>query len=382
MAKIIVTFFCLLFTGAANGTSWVVGLDADLSNVAKSGGQAIQRGIELAIDDINAKGGVLGGLLVLDARDHRGNPARGIANIKSLATQKNLLAIVGGVHTPVAIAELPAIHDLPVIYLDPWAAGTPVINNGYEPNYAFRLSVRDEWAGRVILKSAKDAQCLSVTLLLERTGWGRSNENSMNTASQELDIAIDAIEWFNWNSEILPKLVQNLSLSGVKCLVLVANTPEGAEIISSVAEQPIEFRPKVFSHWGLAGGNFTSLVGLDVLKKVDLSYLQTIAFQAPKTSIGGLLEKAYKAKYGEVPGHNAFNGVAHAYDLVQLLVMAAEQAGSSKPSELQKALENLPEYKGVMKTYQPAFTSERHEALDESDYLMLKFNGEGYGEVK
>ena len=37
----------------------IIGLDADMSAVAKEGGIAIQRGAEIAIDEINKQGGVL-----------------------------------------------------------------------------------------------------------------------------------------------------------------------------------------------------------------------------------------------------------------------------------------------------------------------------------
>jgi len=97
-----------------------LGLDADLSAVAKEGGIAIKRGALIAIEEINANGGVLGRPLSLIVKDHRGNPARGIANIKAFSQQEGLVAVLGGVHTPVAMKELPVIHENQMIYLDPW----------------------------------------------------------------------------------------------------------------------------------------------------------------------------------------------------------------------------------------------------------------------
>jgi branched-chain amino acid transport system substrate-binding protein len=43
---------------------------------------------------------------------------------------KNLVAVVGGLHTPVALAELNKIHEHGIIYLDPWAACTHIVENG------------------------------------------------------------------------------------------------------------------------------------------------------------------------------------------------------------------------------------------------------------
>ncbi len=142
-----------------------------------------------------------------------------------------------------------------------------------------------------------------------------------------------------------------------------------------------ENRPKIFSHWGITGGDFTAKVGLGNLAKVDLSYLQTLAFNSPKTSLGEDLKSAYEEKYGELAGHNAFNGVAHAYDLVHLLAKAIEKAGEVDASSVRNALENLGAYSGAMKTYERPFSPQQHEALAGDDYIMLKFNSQGYGEL-
>ena len=366
-------------SGVSLADNWVIGLDADMSSVAKAGGIALQQGIELAIEEINARGGLLGKPVTLEIKDHRGNPARGIANLAALAANKNLLAVVGGVHSPVIIAELPLIHETPLVYLDPWAAATSIIDNGYEPNFVFRLSVRDAWAAEVILKEAKQDGCDSVTLLLERTGWGRSNEISMTEAAAKLGLPISAIEWFNWNSKLLTPQVEELANADVRCIALVANTPEGVDIVHTVANLPAAIRPAIYSHWGITGGAFTDKINVEELASVKIKYLQTISYQHPKTPQGEALKIRYEEKYGKHEGHNAFNGVAHAYDLVQLLALAVESAQSSEAQKVQAALEQIQQYDGVMKQYKSPFSSANHEALNASDYLMLKFNEAGFG---
>jgi branched-chain amino acid transport system substrate-binding protein len=381
MKLVIIGLLLGFYTVGASASPWVIGLDADLSSISKAGGIAISQGAELAIDEINANGGILGEQVVLLQKNHRGNPARGIANIKSLAKNDRLLAVLGGVHTPVAMAELDILHEKSIIYLDPWAAGTPVIKNGYQPNYAFRLSVRDEWAGRIILKKAKYEGCQNVTLFLEQTGWGGSNKKSMTQASKALDLPIKAIEWFNWNSKILDKLVTKTVTEGTECIALVANTPEGSQIVNAIANIDKGSRPKVFSHWGIVVGEFTKKVEQTQLAKVELYYLNTLDFNQPKTPTGISLKKAFEGKYGKHAGHDAFNGVAHAYDLVHLLALAIEKTGSAESAKVRNALERLGSFKGAMKTYTQPFTASKHEALDASDYIMMEFNAQGYGVV-
>ena len=121
---------------------------------------------------MNAAGGVLGRQLTLRVMDHRGNPARGEDNIRTLASDTGCLAVIGGVHTPVVLAELSVLHDLKLPMLIQWAAGTPLIDNGYKPNYVFRLFVRDELAGHFMVGELRARSIERVGLLLERTGGG------------------------------------------------------------------------------------------------------------------------------------------------------------------------------------------------------------------
>ncbi len=57
----------------------------------------------------------------------------------------------------------------------PWAAADPVIDNGMQPNYVFRLSLRDSLAMPTMLKTAQQRGFDKVGLLLANTSWGRSN---------------------------------------------------------------------------------------------------------------------------------------------------------------------------------------------------------------
>ena len=73
------------FQLSAESTPLVIGVDADLSAVAVEGGVAITRGVELAAEEINASGGILGRPVRVVVKDHRGNPPRGIHHLNQLA---------------------------------------------------------------------------------------------------------------------------------------------------------------------------------------------------------------------------------------------------------------------------------------------------------
>ncbi|MGJ8693336.1 MAG: ABC transporter substrate-binding protein [Thalassotalea sp.] len=378
--KTILTILLLGFSFICSAQEPIlIGLNADLSAVAKEGGIAIQRGATIAIEEINEAGGVLNRPLKLIIKNHRGNPARGVNNIKQLSTLTDLVAVIGGVHTPVALKELPIVHEKEIIYLDPWAAGTPIVDNGYQPNFVFRVSVRDEEAAKIMIPHAKQKGITRVGLLLERTGWGRSNEKSLSAAALEHQVEIADIAWFNWGQKNVDKEINILTKKGAQAIILVANVPEGVTIVETMLKQNVKL--PIISHWGIASGNFVEQVGLSSLQKLDISVLQTYSFAKPHNiKLNAAILKRYQEKYGKditasaIPGAT---GTAHAYDLVYLLANAITAAKTTERAKIRNELEQLPAYNGLVKNYNPAFTKAQHDALLNDDYIMSAFDHRG-----
>ena len=162
--------------GAAGTDPVFIGLDAEFGLENSTSAQAIERGILVAIDEINRNGGVLGGRpLKLISKDNRSVTARGIRNLKDFAEQPDMVAMFVGRFSPVALEYVDLEHELGMILLDPWAAADAITNNGHVPNYAFRLSLKDSLAMSAMFRHAREKGVERVGLLLPNTSWGRSN---------------------------------------------------------------------------------------------------------------------------------------------------------------------------------------------------------------
>lgn len=361
-------------------TPVLLGLDADMSAASAEAGEAIRRGALLAIDEINESGGLLGRPLELVVRDHRGNPARGLDNIQELSDMPDLLAVIGGLHTPVALQELKLLHEKKIIYLGAWAAGTPIVANGFDPNYVFRVSVRDEYAGGFLVGYAAKRGITKIGMLLERTGWGRSNERAITAALQKNGLESAGIEWFNWGVKDMGEHIERLYAAGAEGVILVANPPEGLTALKSMAARPETGRVPIISHWGITGGKFPHLAG-NLLNRVDLVFLQTFSFLAPPfPDRADRLFERYRSKFLEtktVDDIMAPPGTAHAYDLVKILAMAVRQAGTFDRAAVRNAMERIDLHRGLMRDYAPPFTAERHDALNVDDFIMARYGEKG-----
>ena len=122
-----------------------LGLVAAMSGQSAKSGEAIVRGLSIAIDEINQKGGVLGKKKVeLVVRDDESNPAKGkLSAARELVQREKVAALFGGLDTPVSMAIVPFANQSKIPFMGVWAAGKPITRNGATENYVFRVSAVD-----------------------------------------------------------------------------------------------------------------------------------------------------------------------------------------------------------------------------------------------
>ncbi|HXH84410.1 MAG TPA: ABC transporter substrate-binding protein [Candidatus Tectomicrobia bacterium] len=360
---------------AAQGPPVKLGLAAAVSGGSAASGEAIRRGLVIAMDEINARGGVLGGRkLELVVRDDEGNPTKGVTIARELVEREKVAAVFGGLHTTVALAQVPVWHELQTPYVGTWAAGTNITRNGRKPNFVFRVSANDDEVDRFLVRYAVEQLKRSKPgLLLENTAWGQSNEAGLTRWLGERKIAPVGIEKFNWNDPDMSPQLLRLRNAGADVIMLVANAPEGAQVVRSRAR--IGWEVPIVSHWGISGGRFAELTG-------ELSdgvvFVQTYSFFGTQGPRGEYVLKQLREKFG-VKGPEDVTapvGTANAYDALHLVALAIEQARSTDGPKVRDALENLQaEYQGLIKTYRRPFTPDQHDALTERDYLMVVWKG-------
>lgn len=354
----------------------VIGLNADLSARGAQSGGAIYRGIQMALEEINQAGGVLGRPLQLLARDHAANPGSGRINLKTFAGDPQVVAVIGGMHTGVISEELPDIHALKIPYLIPWAAGQGLTRHDYQPSFTFRVSINDGHVAPFLLERAL-RQNGPVAVLLENSTWGRSNQAALKTILDKLPAHAVEIVWFNQGDPLLENGIERLVQAGKQALVLVANGIDAQTVVQAMAKQ--ERRLPIFAHWALIGNDFWGR-NQALLKKVDLRFVQSILENDPgqHPKLARFLER-YRQRYslGAREPIPSLIGTVHAYDLTHLLAQAITQARSPDRLAIRDALEALRPYAGVLRDYRPAFTPANHDALDRSLLHLGRFDDHG-----
>src|SRR5262249_60185720 len=94
--------------------------------------------------------------------------------------REHVVAVFGGLHSPVGLAMLPVFHELRVPYVGTWAAATNITRNGRSPNFMFRVSANDDLVDRFLVKHVTQGlKPQKPGIILENTPWGASNQEGL-----------------------------------------------------------------------------------------------------------------------------------------------------------------------------------------------------------
>src|SRR6187455_2010492 len=352
-----------------------LGLVAAMSGQSAKSGEAIVRGLSVAIDEINATGGVLGKKIELIVRDDESNPAKGAVAARELVQREKVAGLFGGLDTPVSIAIVPFANQSKVPFMGVWAAGTPITRNGAAENYVFRVSAVDALVDVALVDyAAKKYAAKKPGLILINNPWGESNEKGLKDALEAKKMPFAGIEKFETGDvDVVPQLTR-LKDAGADTLFLVANVAPSAQVVKSLDR--MGWNAPVISHWGPAGGRFTELAGPGAAR---VHFIQTFSFSGNVTPKAKSVFDALQKKYPAIKSFADVTpavGIANAYDALHLMALAIAQAGSTEGPKIRQALYNIDKYDGLIKTYAKPFTTTNHDALSSSDYIFTYFKGD------
>lgn len=349
-----------------------IGLVAALSGQSAKSGEAITRGLTIAIDEINGAGGLLGRQVELVSRDDESNPGKGLLAARELVQREGVAALIGGLDTPVALAIVPFANQSKVPFIDPWAAGTPVTRNGAEENYIFRVSAMDAYVGEALVEYAvRKYGAKTPGMILINNPWGESNEQALTSALEARGMTPAGVEKFETNDvDVVPQLTR-LKEAGADTLFLVANVAPSSQVVKSLDRMGWDV--PIVSHWGPAGGRFSELAGPSASK---VHFIQTFVFTDELTGKAAEVMAELKARFPEIQDLadvTPATGIANAYDAMHLLALAIEKAGSVEGPAIRQALYEIKDYDGLIKTYKDPFSPDNHDALGPEDYIFAHF---------
>ncbi len=325
--------------------------------------------LQMYVDDINKKGGVIGRPLQLVHYDDGSdaNKANGFA--KRLLDDDKVDILVGGTTTGSTMSMVPLAEKSGTPFIS--LAGAVVI---VEPvkKFVFKTPHTDRMAAEKVFEDMKKRGITKVALLSETSGFGASGKKETEGVAAKYGITLVANETYGpKDTDMSPQLTKIKGTPGVQA-VFVFGLGQGPAIVTKNYKQLGITLPLYQSH-GVASDEFLKLAG-PAAEGVRLpSPAQLIPTKLPANDpqkpVVTAYENAYKAAYKQ--DVSTFGG--YAYDGLTLAVDAIKRANSTDKAKVRDALEATKGFVATSGTFNMSPTD--HMGLDLSSFRMLEVKG-------
>ncbi len=289
---------------------------------------------QLAADEINAKGGVLGRQIEVVFADTRGKPEEGTAAAERLISQEKVVAITGEFHSSVFLAEMEVAHKagIPIIAVDVWALS--ITAKGYPevfrvaPNQALIATKYGDWIAAAGFKN--------VAFLFEKTDGGQSARDVLLPVLDKHGVKYEAVGADPNSTEFTAQIERFKTRQPPFDFFMTAYSEAGAYPMISQSHT-LGFAPSAKTGIGNSGG---PAVDPTFWKNVGEAgkYLVTEIVGLPKAAWNDKTKAfvaAYKKKYDHTPSPQAIEN----YDAMLVLIDAIGRAKSTDGKALIAALE-------------------------------------------
>ena len=316
------------------------GVDTALQHEA---GIGAKNATELAAQEINAAGGILGRKVEVFYADDEANPEKGINAVKKLIYEDKVDFISGGFMSGVSLAQAEYIFGVKKIWFSVGAAtpklSTMVKENYNKSKYFFRVGcVNSDWFAYSMAVVAgdffnKELGLEKVALLPESSVYAREIAEYLQKDLPKRGMKVVYMDVFDpKRTDFSPQFAQ-IKDKGAQLLITVQSASPGVPMIKQWADTQLpvhlesyNLASQVLNFWektdGRCNGEVTMLVN---------------GGRAPITSRTIPFYDKYLKTYNLSPTYTAWGG----YDALYLLKAAAEQAKTLDTEVLIKTLENI-----------------------------------------
>jgi branched-chain amino acid transport system substrate-binding protein len=312
-----------------------VGEFASLTGGSASFGQSSHKGTALAIEEINAAGGVLGKKLKLITEDDQSVAGQPATIVRKLISQDKVVAVLGEVASSKSLEAAPICQDNKIPMISPASTNPKVTEVG---NYVFRICFIDPFQGTVMAKFALSKGWKNVAVLtdvkqdysvglaeffkkhLAENGGTIVKEQNYSTGDKDFKAQLTSIKTAKPDAIFIPGYYGEVSLIARQARLLGLKQP-------------------------LLGGD--GWVGDSLLKvagnALDGCFFSSHFSAEDKAPAVQDFVKKYKARYNSVPDDMAALG----YDSAMILADAIKRAGSTDSAKLRDALAATKDFKAI-----------------------------------
>ncbi len=360
---ILLIALAVVFAGAPaswSGEPIHIALSAPMTGNYTEYGQNFQRAIGIAVEWINAAGGIKGRPIVIEAGDSKGDPKEAAALAQKFTSDNQIVAEIGDFTSTACMAAQPIYDQAGMVQLSPTSS-----HPDFAPKSIWSFGIVGTQAGEGPFMAKYAVEKLGkkrIVILYINNDWGIATRNYFEKAAKEMGAEVVGVESFFERDRDYAAVLTKLRGLKPDALFIPAMYNEGA-LISKQREKMGWNDVAVLGPGSLFSPKLLEIGG----SAVEGLHTSTIFFDKdPRPDVQKFV-KAFETKYNITP--NMFAAVA--FDSLNILAEAIRKAGTERKAirdELAKTM-NFPGLTGKI-----TFT-ERRDVIKDYRYLMVK-NGQ------
>ena len=320
----------------------------------------------IAVDEINAGGGIMGRRIERVEQDDEASPAKEPAIMRKL--QDDGINIIcgptGSSQSLSALAVGRTQNIVQAVYANAAEVGD---GEKYPTNFQFCFNTVQE-ANTVVHYLIDKLGVKMVGVLQENTAFGEQATTATKTVLDKAGLKPTDIQVYPLTAPDLNPYIANLRKSGAEGIVMwTANTPQAAAVFNALSSQ--QWFPPICGHNGLLSASLLKLAPEAALKNVYSIHFRNLSFTA--TENPGLSQQAFAKKLQKYPGGRGRRrgdrgGAVSTSSICSRRSSKARRASS--PKVIRGVLNSTTGYAGLVGTY--SFTPSHHTGLS-SDALCM-----------
>ncbi|GAA4355357.1 ABC transporter substrate-binding protein [Variovorax defluvii] len=353
---------------AAAQQTYKVGSVLSMTGPAAFLGEDMKAGMELALDEINAKGGVNGKKIEWFFYDAESQTQKGLSATRRLLTQDKVEMIVGGGNmSGMAIAMLQLTEKAGVPFIST-EGSMQIVTPVAERPWTFKSTVDDDQVMERLADYFAKKNIKKIAMLADSSGFGQSAVEQWKKVAPARGLEV-VYESFNPTDTDMAPQLNKLKSAGVQAIVCWTVTPAGVVAMKQAKTLGLGEIPFIHSY-GFVDKRYMDLAG-DAAKNVLLVSVKfPVGEDLPDSDPAKprilALNKNFEARFKRRPNQFA----AQTYDAIYLARQALEKGGDDK-EKVRDALRGIRAYNGVGGTFN--FSPTRHSGLSKSDLVLLKY---------
>jgi branched-chain amino acid transport system substrate-binding protein len=327
---------------AGNSNTIKVGLNYELSGGVATYGQSLVGGIELAVEEINKAGGVLGKQIELVKVDNKSENAEAANVATKLATRDKVVAILGAATSgnTKSAAPIAVQNKVPLISASATADDVTVDSNGKVREFVFKTCFSDSFQGVIMANFAYgDLAKTNAAVLVDNTSdYSKGLAKSFRETYTKLGGNIITEEAYQAKETDFKAVLTKIKGSNPDVLFLPGYYEEVGLIVKQARE--LGLNVPVLGGDGYDSPKLVELAGKSALNDVYITNHYSSKDNTPEVV---KFQDAFKAKYNKEP--DAFNALG--YDVAYFLVDAINRAGEADRVKIKDALASTKGFKGI-----------------------------------